>query len=373
MITLGIPSGSIELGASPGVIVAEPTIEIEGEPQPQLNSGLLSLIVTETVEGLYRCETRFENWGDRGNGTEYLYFDRQLLDFGKEITVTLVASDGEAEVFKGKISAIEGEFLQSEPPQIVVLAEDAAQSLRITRRSRTFEGVTDAHVFEQIAKDHHLKSDINIQGPTHRVIAQLNQSDLAFMRERAQRLAAEIWVQEGTLHVQDRLSRQQSRDTLSLTFKEGLLEFSVSADTANQYNQVLVSGWDVQAKDTLSAAATDSLLGSELNGDISGASIVQAAFGERVDRITQRVPLTAVEAQSLAEATLRVQARRFVVGRGLARGDARIRVGRAIDLLGLGSLFTGTYYVTEARHSFSRQPDGGYTTEFVVERPGIGS
>lgn len=362
----------IELGVPTGIVTAEAAIEIDGEAQPRLNTGLLSLVVEETTEGLYHCEARFGNWGSQGSGMDYLYFDRSLLDFGKEMAVTAGSEDAEDEIFRGVISAIEGQYLAGEPPQIVVLAEDAAQSLRLTRRTRTFEDMTDADVFEQIAREHGLQADIDAQGPTHRVIAQLNQSDLAFIRERARRLAAEVWIRDGTLLVQGRAQRQQQNDDdLALQFNRGLMEFSVTADTANQYTGVTVSGWDVFAKDTIEYEAGDSVLGSELNGDESGASIVQSAFGARLDRIAHQVPLTSEEAQSIAEATFRAQARRFVVGTGLARGDARIRVGRAVELQGLGPIFTGTYAITETRHIFSRQSGGGYTTEFVVERAGI--
>lgn len=361
----------VELGVPSGIVTAEAAFEIDGSPQARLNSGLLSLVVEETTEGLYRCEARFGNWGSVAGRMDFLYFDRALLDFGKEMAVTMGADDAEDEIFRGAISAIEGQFFPGEPPQIVVLAEDAAQDLRVTRRTRTFEDSTDADVFQQIASDHGLQSDIDVSGPTYRVIAQLNQSDLAFMRERARRLAAELWVEGGTLVVKSRLNRQQDSGDLSLQFNRGLMEFRVTADTSNQYTKVVVSGWDVEAKDTISHEATDSVLGSELNGDESGASIV-AASGERVDRVARQTPVNGEEAQSLAEAIFRAQARRFVVGVGVARGDARIRVGRAIDLQGLGPLFSGSYYVTESRHIFSRQPDGGYTTQFVAERPGIG-
>jgi phage protein D len=367
----------VELGVPPGIVSAEAALAIEGEPQPQLNAGLLALMVEETSEGLYRCEARFGNWGGVGTTLDYLYFNRELLNFDKELTVSLGHGETQEEVFRGRISALEGQFLPGEePPQIVILAEDAAQSLRMTCRTRTFESVPDAVVFETIAQDHRLQHQISIQGPTHAVVAQLNQSDLAFLRERARRLGAEIWIQGQTLHVQDRLNRQQGSGDLTLVWQRGLQEFSVIADTANQYTEVIVSGWDTQAKDVLSYAATDSVLRTELGGDESGAVVVQG-FKEylgrdRTDRITQLTPLTTREAQSLAEATFRAQARRFVVGKGTAQGDPRIRVGRAIALEGLGPLFSGTYYVTETRHLFSRGEQGGYTTEFVVERAGIG-
>lgn len=368
----------IELGAPPGIVAAEVALSIDNEAQPLLAGALQSLTVMETTEGLYRCEARFANWGDRGNGPDYVYFDRDLLDFGKTIAVTLRAGDGQAGVFTGKISAIEGQFMQQEPPQIVILAEDAAQRLRQTRRTRTFEEVSDQDVFERIAQEHCLQAEIDLNSPTYPVIAQLNQSDLAFLRERARRLAAEIWIEGNTLRVQGRSNRQQNSDSdpLKLVFKGGrggLMEFSVIADTANQYTKVLGSGWDVQAKERLDYEATDSVLGSELAGATSAASIVSQAFGDRTDRIAQQMPLTSEEMQAIAEASFRAQARRFVVGTGKAQGDARIRVGRAISLEGLGPLFTGTYYVTEVQHCFKSGLGGGYTTEFVVERPGIGS
>ena len=362
MVQLSIPSGVVAAGAS---------LQLDGEAQPQLNAGLQSLSVSETIEGLYRCEARFGNWGSPNGVPDFLYFDRTRLDFGQELTVTLGNGDGRGEVFRGQISALEGQFHDRETPQIVVLAEDSAQALRQNRRSRTFEDVSDADVFEQIASDHSLQTEIDVPTVNYPVIAQLNQSDLAFVRDRARRLAAEIWIADNTLFVQSRSVRADNEEMI-LQFKSGLLKFSVIADTATQPTEVVVSGWYVPAKEPLTYTADDSLIAQEIGGDDSGASIVQQAFGSRSDRLVQQVPLTLDEAQSLAEASFRAQARRFVVGTGVARGDARLRVGRQISLRGLGPLFSGQYYVSEVTHLFRRGPGGGYSTEFVVERPGLG-
>ena len=64
----------------------------------------------------------------------------------------------------------------------------------MTRRTRAFADVSDADVASQIAGDHGLQRDVGVGGPTHRVLAQLNQSDLAFLRERARALDAELWI-----------------------------------------------------------------------------------------------------------------------------------------------------------------------------------
>lgn len=355
-----------ELSIPTGMISGEAALTIDGRGQPALNAALLAITVEETSAGLCRCEARFGNWAEQS----FRYFDRALLEFGKEFAVELGADEGSGQVFAGRISALEAQFVSGEPPTIVVLAEDRLADLRQTRRSRVFEDLDDAAICGQIARDHGLQPEIDVSGPTHRALAQVNQSDLAFLRERARTLDADLWVEGRTLHLQARPRRAVERD-LSLVLGAGLLEFSVTADLANQPTTVVVSGWDVAAKAAISAEADASALGAELGGDESGAAVQEAAFGPRVERIVHRAPLDSSVAQSLAEAVFRARARRFVFGTGLARGDARLRVGVRLRIDGLGPLFSGDYSIVETRHVFQRGPDGGYTTEFSVERPGI--
>ena len=360
-----------ELGIPPGLVSSEPRIEVDGQDRPALAAGLLSLLVEETIDGLYRCEARIGNWGTRGGQPEHLYLDRKTLDFGKPLVVRLGAGDSEGEVFRGRISGLEAQYGGGMPPSIVILAEDRAQDLRKVRRTRVFEEMSDADAMQQIAGEHGLQGQIDLSGPTHKVLAQVNQSDLAFIRERARWLDGEVWLDDRTLHVQPR-PRRVHGDDFTLRLDQGLLEFSVTADLAQQHSSLVVSGWDVQAKDRLSYEATDQALGNELGGDESGPSILSRAFGERVDRLVHHVPLSSAEAQALAEATFRSQVRRFVSGVGRARGDARLRVGVKVTLLGLGPLFEGAYYVSEVRHVFTRRAGGGYSTELGVERMGLG-
>ena len=82
------------------------------------------------------------------------------------------------------------------------------------------------------------------------------------------------------------------------------------------------------------------------------------------------VPLSSAEAQAQAEAAFRLIARRFVVGRGRAQADERLRVGTFVDLKGLGPLFSGKYYLSEVRHLFDGA--GGLRSEFAAERPSLG-
>jgi phage protein D len=263
---------------------------------------------------------------------------------------------------------MEGRFPHLRPPEILIKAEDRLQDLRMTRRTRTFENISDSDLFQQIASQQGLQADIDVSGPTYKVLAQVNQSDLAFLRERARAVDAEVWVDDTTLSVQSRAKR--NANDMTLTYGQGLFEFSAMADLANQATGFSVTGWDVSAKQPLGYTATSSALAGEVNGDLSGSAALQQAIGQRTQQVVHALPYTSQEAQAQAEARYRRWARRFVTGSGIADGDGRIQVGTSLTLQGLGTLFNGKFYVTAVRHLFD--PENGYRTWFAVERPGIG-
>jgi phage protein D len=357
-----------DLGSTSALYSARPSLLLDGQEEAGLGDGLLTLLVEETTEGLFRCEATFGNWGTANGGVDFLYFDRRVLDFGRSLAVQVGEGETEAQIFEGRIMALEAHYPQSRPPEIMALAEDRFQDLRMTRRTRSFEDVTDSDVVQQVASQHGLQSDIDVNGPSHRVLAQVNQSDLAFLRGRARAIDAEVWIEGNTLHAQAR-GRRDAGD-VTLTHGLGLIEFTVLADLAGQCSSLTVSGWDVAAKESIEYEATPSAISAELNGHQSGSSVLSSAIGERAESIVHMVPRTLQEAQFLAEAHYRAKVRRFVAGRGVAEGDGRIRVGAHVTLQGLGALFDGEYYVTQARHTFTAQD--GYRTYFSVERPGLG-
>jgi len=347
---------------------SRPVIRLDGQPRPEVGAGLVSLLVEETTLGLFRCEARLGNWGTAGQSVGYVYFGRDVVDFGKPFAVELGPPNASRRVFDGKITALEGHYPHEQAPELTVLAEDNFQDLRMVRRTRSFEDLSDADVVRQVAGEHSLGAQIDLDGPTYRVLTQLNQSDLAFLRERVSAVDAELWVEDGTLHAQARTRRDAG--TVALRYGSNLLEFSVLADLAHQRSSVRVSGWNVGGKEAIDEEAGESAVQGELAGGRSGSAVLGEALGQRNERVVSSVPLTGTEAQEMAKAQYRRRARQFVRGTGEADGAAAMRVGTTVDLKDLGPLFSGKYYVTRCRHTF----DGarGFRTTFDVERPGIG-
>jgi uncharacterized protein len=347
-----------------GLKESRPSVVVDNQVNGPLGGGLLTLMIVENTNGLYRCEAKFGNWGEKNSTTDFLYFDRTVLEFGKDFEIKL----GNDSIFKGKIMGLEGNFPEGQSAEITVLAEDRFQDLRMTRRTRTFTDVSDADVIKQIATDHGLTPEVDVPGPTYKVLAQVNQSDLAFIRDRARSIDAEVWMSDKTLHAKAHTGR--NGDKLQMTYGNQLREFNVLADLAMQRTSVAVNGWNVSNKAAMQFEATDSAISSELNGDTSGVSILQSALGERKEALAHTVPLNDQEAQHEAEAYFRMSARRFVVGHGIAETNKSLRAGSQLDLQGLGPLFNGKYYVAEVKHIFDSTK--GLRSEFRSERVGIG-
>jgi phage protein D len=347
-----------------GLQSSRPAVEIAGQADSSLTQGLITLLIHESVSGIYRCEAQFGNLGPENGTVDFLYFDRRTLDFGKALAIRL----DQDSIFDGKIYALEAQYSSDNPPTITALAEDRLQDLRMTRRTRTFEDMSDADVFGQIASDHGLTAEADFDGPSHRVLAQANQSDLAFLRSRGRASGVEVWVEGSTLKAKRRSDRRE--DAGELVLGADLKDFRVLADLAQQRTSVTVSGWDVAAKESIAEEATSSAIQSEAGGDETGVSILESAFGARKESLTHAAAANGGEARAMAEAAFATLARRFVVGRGTASAAAGLRVGKTVNLRGLGPLFSGVYYLSEVTHLFDQAH--GLRTEFVAERPGIG-
>lgn len=349
----------------PTLQAARPELRVDGRVQAGLAGGLFELRTSDEADGLHHAELLVNNWGvPDGGGIGYLHFDRRMLDFGKSFEIRVAGQM----IFDGRITALEAVYPAGGAPMLRVLAEDRLQDLRMTRRTRSFADVSDADVLRRIASDHGLQAQVSLSGPQHKLLVQIEQSDLAFARERCRSAGAELWVDGRTLHAAPR----PDRGGTALTLVRGgrLREFTVRADLATQHTALVLSGWDIGAKQAIRHEAAAAVLAAEVGNDESGATLLGRAFGSRQRLVAHTVPLASDEARAMAQAAFRQAARRFVSGHGVADCDPQLRVGRSVELQGLGPLFSGRYQVCGTCVRFDAAQ--GLRTEFRVERPGLG-
>ncbi|HEX8695869.1 MAG TPA: contractile injection system protein, VgrG/Pvc8 family [Longimicrobium sp.] len=346
---------------------AEPVFQVDGTVTGELARDCLRLEVEETTEGLKTLTVRVAGTPAHPDTPEVpeRWLDGSLVDFGKKIDLALGPSGTARTVFRGLVSAIEAVWAETREPQVVLFAEDRLMDLRMTRRMRTYENQSDADIASEIASQHGLSPQVNADGPTYDVVQQWGQSDLAFLRERAGRIQAEVWVDDDTLHFESRSSRTGTE--ITLVQGNQLLDVALRADLAHQRTKVQVSGYDAKDRDTIDESAEGDVVQAEVTGGKTGPDVLQRAFGERVSRRVRDVPLTDGEAREWARAEMLRRARGFVTAVGTTNGTPEMVVGSRLSLERVGAPFNGGgYYVTRVRHSYDRE--SGFRTRFEAER-----
>jgi uncharacterized protein len=340
---------------------ARPSIFIEGKRNAQLEASLLRYELTDSIEGMARAELAFGNWGGEDK-PGFQYFDCKIIDFGKKLKVGIGDSDT---LFEGRITAIAADFPEGEAARITIFAEDRLQDLRMTRRTRCFAQSSLGDVVRKIAREHGLEAQVDTQAPAVPLLAQLNQTDLAFLFDVARRFDADIFVQGTKLHA----APARTQEGVKLAWAGTLRSFAVVADLTHQRSAVVASGWDVAEKKGVSHKGVKAAIEPELNGDTAGGDVLVKALGERVDTLAHGVPRSADEAKQLAEASYRHMARGFVTGEGTCETDPKLRAGIKLDLTGIGPLFEGSYRAISVTHLYDSEH--GARTEFRCNRPGI--
>jgi len=353
-------------------IATRPRFEVDGERRPRLEADLLCLECCEDEDGMSRLKAVFLNWDRRteSEGPGFVYFDDDILRLGREIVVRAGKGDTEDVIFRGVVMAIEGDFPELRPPEVTVFAEDRLQQLRMRSRTRFFERTSDAEIAGSIAGDHGLAGDALAEGPSHEEFLQVNESDLAFLRERARAVDARLGLSDNRLVFRPR--RDTPSEPIRLTRQNQLLRFHVSADLAHQRVAVRVHGYSVADKQAIHESAGPEAVDSEASDRRrTGATILTALDANAAEDLHLEVPATAEEARTLAQALMRARARRFVCGRGVTDGTPKMHVGSRVDLVDLGPWFSGVYHIAEVRHTFD-QVDG-LRTHFRAERVDLGA
>lgn len=347
---------------------ARPTLRFAGEADPRASELVQTMLMSEAEGGMRALELTLSNWAStRDGGAELAFGSDSLVRLGADIEVYGGEVDHPTELFSGHITGIEAHHERGKPPEILIFAEDALRGAQMVRRSRVFRDQAPADVAREIASGLSLQPVVaGLDAPVH-TWAQLDETDLAFLRRMLARLDADVQVVGRELHVSPR--SEVRRADVSLSAEEDLRSIQVCADLAEQVTSLSVRGWDAEQGRAVSAELRQGTNLGPGRGR-NGAEVLQEALGDRPDNLGHLAVRSQEEAQALAEAAFDRRARRFVRATGVTEGNPGLRVGVHLRLSGLGGRFDNEYYVAGTRHRFDLEE--GYRTEFTAECAYVG-
>jgi phage protein D len=323
----------------------------------------------------------------------FLDVARDMLDtaglrLGTEVQV-LGGSGAESSpraLVEGEVTAIEGSYGDSRP-RTVVRGCTLDHRLQRVRRSQTFVNGKDSDVARRLAGDAGLTvGTVESTTQVHPQLAQHNQTDWEYLRERAEEIGYEVGVSEGRFYFR-RAGAAASGAPVPAVLGDNLLSFMPRVSSAGLVPEVEVRAWDpvnakavavrkpvaapqasIGAGDPADAARLFTRAGAgaaaQGQGDLGPAPSAQAlVVHERAVTVdgssTQALADTAT---ALAEGA----ASGFAEAEGMLLGDAQVVAGAKLKVEGVPSVFAGTWTVSRVRHVFDNNHGGGYRTWFEV-------
>jgi phage protein D len=244
---------------------------------------------------------------------------------------------------------------------LTVRGYDERHRLARARRTRTFTGMTDSAIAEEVAVAAGLRARVTDSGEKVDYVVQHNQTDLEFLHERARMIGYEVRVEEGTLHF--RPPPHTGPAAARLYLGKDLTEFTPRLRALPQATELSVRGWNMIEK---SAVVGTVRAAPRTSGATTGPWAARQAFGvARTTDVGLRVPDKG-RAEQMAEGRFAEMALGYVQGEAEGFGRPDLRAGQVVDIQGAGRTFSGPYYVTSVTHVISA--DRGYRTSFEVRR-----
>jgi len=243
--------------------------------------------------------------------------------------------------------------------ELVVRGYDVSHRLYRETRSRAFLNKKDSDLASEIAQAAGLQAQVDSTSTVYDHVYQHNQTDLEFLMQRAWRIGYECFVSDGTLYFRKPPSDDAS---LTLTWGQSLLSFQPRMSLAEQVDEVVVKGWDVDKVETIVGKATNGKLYPKVKEQKDGADWA-GAFGTGRQVIVDQPVVSQAEADTLASARLDELSGAFIEAEGQAFRQPEIKAGQKLKIEALGQRFSGTYLVTSARHIYTPT---GLATHFSV-------
>lgn len=345
----------------------KPKVEIDGSPLAANLEPLLELAVVD--EHVHRPDMFMLSFRDVGHDIA----QQAHLQIGAKVKISAPSPTGGGSelLIDGEITALEAD-IDATGTRAIARGYDGSHRLHRGRVTQTYQNVKDSDIAQTIASRAGLRpGTIDDSQVTHEHVSQVNESDWAFLNQRADEIGFEVAVTEGKLHFRKPKPSDQgpgsgnndSSNPLQLVWNQDLLEFRPRVSSSEQVNDVKVRGWDPKAKQAVigsAPAGTDSIdlpaTPSALAGKFGGHTYSE------VD-----IPLTSQrEVDATAKAVADQIGSAVAEAEGVARGNPKLKAGTPVSVASVAADFIGKYTLTHTRHVFDAHAGTGYVTRFEV-------
>lgn len=317
--------------------------------------GVFSIVVEKTVNSIAMSRITIID----GNPSEGNFKASSSTSFqpGNEISIEAGYDLKNKLIFKGIITKQSIEF-DSEDSKLIVECKDAAYSMIIGRKSKTYSSKSDSDIITSIIGNYSkLTSNVSttsIQWPQQ---VQYYATDWDYVMSRAEANGFFVNVVNGKVSVKSPL--EDATSVLSVSYGRDLLEFNADLNAITQLGSVKASAWNFKEQEMAQGEASNNHEGS---GDISSKKLSELVDLSETCLLTT-APLEDADLTNWAKAQMVKSEFSKIMGEATIQGTAAVEPGNYITLEGLGPHFDGDHFVSGVTHTIA---EGNWLTEVSI-------
>jgi Rhs element Vgr protein len=359
---------------------ALPTVAIEVGGKAFESDAIVSIEIWNRINRVPRARIVI-NDGDPSSETFPLSTADTFLP-GKTVTIGAGYADEIKNIFSGVIVAQEIEVVPNAPARLVVDMADKALKMTLQRKNAVFKDMSDHAVVEKLISANGLTVDTNDASSTEQdAIVQYHASDWDMLVTRAEANGLLVAVASGHVSVADPTTSAEA--TVLVEYGDSILALQARLDAATQLSASAVKSrsWSYTTQEVLEGAATDTTV--QAPGNVEADTLAKV-FG-LTDAPLQSAAMLAKESLDTWSTGELVRTRLAkVCGNVRFQGNALAKIGKTIELAGIGDRFNGTAYIAGVEHLISDNrwvtnvdfgvPAGRFATEMsnVADAPAAG-
>ncbi|GAA3812808.1 hypothetical protein GCM10022226_36870 [Sphaerisporangium flaviroseum] len=338
-------------------------IRVDGARLPlDARTDIESVIVVDDLNALSMFVLVLYNWDQER--LRVTWSDSSLFALGAEVQIALGSADAPEKVITGEVTSLEPAFGPDRPPMLTVRGYDLRHRLARGRKTRTFSQVKESAIVRTVARGAGLRAEVSDSGPVFDYVLQHDQTDLEFLRARADLIGYEVYARDKVLYFRPPQHTRPASATLHIG--QDLTEFTPRLRSLNQVDEVTVRGWDMRNKSEIVGTADGGRAAAAMGGGSLGPRRSKRAFGAAGTTQVDVPVESKAQADDMALGLFDAMALSFVQGEAACPGRPGLRAGTVVGVEGAGETFSGAYYLTCVTHTVV--PGEGYRTYMNMRR-----
>jgi len=303
-----------------------------------------------------------------GDGT-WNCLDDERLALWKKLSIKVTVGDEEAELIKGYITHIKPHIEDEENSYVVVMGLDGSCLMGLEEKIKDWPNKTDSDIATEILQSYSLEAQVDAVDVVHEdtvsTIIQ-RETDIRFLKRLARRNGFDCFVKGDTGYFSKPAFTDEPQPLLASNFggETNLLSFAAALN-ALRPTKVAMSQIDTVAKEIVAADVEE---GDQKKLGRDGALSLTVPNGNSSKMfVKQAVATSQAEMENLCVAFLD-EAEWFIQAEGkinTAVYGSVLQTRKLVPIKGVGESFSGVYYVTNVKHTFS---DGNYFQSFIGRR-----